>query len=320
MTKNSNSKSISNTNFLSIHHLIIAIIKILQCLQHSTHAFSPVVANYQANYFKYPSFSINQFSKHNNDDDDSNDNLKNNGNDEDFSIRKAKAFNETLYGLEALTKTEFLKQLLEDNHGNNASNELDDDVSDGNDGKNYKDSAIVKRRKRGGKNKNSSRYRTVDNRDSLPFEVRMSSPDPYTTGNQAKLQDKLNENKNKNKVIGKKNKKGSKQNFRKTDLAESRGITADIYTEGDDGAFHKVLGKFQLDKSTNCGDILEVGEQNFEVVRARCQYKYAGGEQFVMVRKILEVKEVNRIAQEASLKRQFEQGDLKNVTIHPSEI
>ena len=222
-------------------------------------------------------------------DDEENDHL-------DSSIEKAKPFNETSYGLDAITKTDFLKKILE-----NASNEKGEDDKEG-----YSESALVKRRKKGGKN--TSMYRTVDNRDSLPFEVRMSSPDPYTTGNQAKLQEKLN-----------KNNKSNKKKVRKTDLSENSGIAADIYREGDDGIFQKVLGKFQLDKSTNCGDVLEIGEQNFEVIRARCQYKYAGGKQFVMIRKILEVKEVSRIAQEASLRRQFEQENLKNSTIHPSE-
>ena len=39
------------------------------------------------------------------------------------------------------------------------------------------------------------------------------------------------------------------------------------------------------------------------MVTARSQFKYAGGKRFVMVRKILEVKEITRIAEEESLKR-----------------
>ncbi|EJK57782.1 hypothetical protein THAOC_22141 [Thalassiosira oceanica] len=54
----------------------------------------------------------------------------------------------------------------------------------------------------------------------------------------------------------------------------------------------RVLGSFQLDKNTNCGDTLLVGEREFEVVTARSQFKYAGGKRFVMTRKILEVKEI----------------------------
>ena len=65
----------------------------------------------------------------------------------------------------------------------------------------------------------------------------------------------------------------------------------------------KILGQFELDKNTNCGDLLDIGEREFEVVKARAQFKYAGGKRFVMVRKILEVKEITRIAEEASLQR-----------------
>lgn len=68
----------------------------------------------------------------------------------------------------------------------------------------------------------------------------------------------------------------------------------------------KVLGSFEFDKDTNCGDLLQVGDREFEVVTARSQFKYAGGKRFVMVRKILEVKEISRIAEEATLKRLME--------------
>lgn len=101
--------------------------------------------------------------------------------------------------------------------------------------------------------------------------------------------------------------------MRRTDLKESIGISAEIYKEENDGSFAKVLGKFKLDKSTTSGDLLEIGDRNFEVTRARCQYKYAGGSKFVMVRKILEVKEVSRLAQEASILRQFNNDATTNV-------
>ncbi|KAL3910365.1 MAG: hypothetical protein SGILL_007719, partial [Bacillariaceae sp.] len=67
-----------------------------------------------------------------------------------------------------------------------------------------------------------------------------------------------------------------------------------------------VLGEFQLDKSTTSGDIIVVGDREYQVQKARCQYKYAGGQRFVMVRKILEVKEVTRVYKEESLIRQYE--------------
>jgi len=269
-----------------------------------------------------------------NDDDDDDDN-------DDDDIIRGKPFNETAYGLDALTRTDFLRELLEE--ARNAATDDDLNNNHNNDYNHEADAeAVVKRRK---KNKKSGRgsmeYRTLDNHDKLPFEVRSTSPDPYTTGNQAKLRQKLlqqqqeqeeadggdddtsnsnnNNNKRKNMKHGKKTKSGGKSNSgtaksRKTDLAKNLGIAADIYKEDEEGMFAKVLGKFQLDKSTNCGDVLEIGDQSFRVLRARCQYKYAGGKQFVITKKILEVKEINRIEQEESVMRQFEKkGNVANV-------
>jgi len=217
-------------------------------------------------------------------------------NGDDDGVIRGRPFNETAYNDQAMTKNDFLRDVMND----------DDD-----DGENGEDlEAVVKRKKKGRGNKKYSGYKTVDNRDSLPFEVRMTTPDPYNTESQAKLQkkqlDKLN------KELKKKGKK-----MRRTDLQESMGIAADIYKEEGDGSFAKVLGKYQLDKSTTNGDLLEIGDKNFEVTRARCQYKYAGGSKFVMVRKILEVKEVSRMAQEASILRQFNNDASSNVP--PSE-
>lgn len=224
-------------------------------------------------------------------------------NSDDQANLKAEVFNETAYDADAMTKTDFLRNMLQDD---NVKEEDEDKISQ---------EAIVKRKKRG--KRKQSKYRVVDNRDSLPFEVRLASPDPYTTGNQAKLMRKQTKQQDKSKS-------SNKKKLRKTDLSDRSlgSIGADIYREDDDGTFQKVMGKFQLDKSTNCGDMLEIGDKNFEVLRARCQYKYAGGQQFVMVRKILEVKEVRRIAEEANIKRQFEKEPVKNATdvIHPSEI
>jgi hypothetical protein len=68
-----------------------------------------------------------------------------------------------------------------------------------------------------------------------------------------------------------------------------------------------LLGEFQLDKSTTSGDVIVVGDREYRVEKARCQYKYAGGRRFVMVRKVLEVKEVTRVFKEEALMRQFNQ-------------
>ena len=77
-------------------------------------------------------------------------------------------------------------------------------------------------------------------------------------------------------------------------------------TTGDyDHSLTTVLGEFELDKSTTSGDVILLGNKEYRVETARCQYKYAGGQRFVMVRKILEVKELNRVADEKALLRQF---------------
>merc|ERR1712174_143919 len=155
----------------------------------------------------------------------------------------------------------------------------------------------VKRKKR-----NGSSYRTLDNRDSLPFVVKELTPDPYTKPAQKKLEAQKNNKRNREKT---------KKVFRRNDLVGG-GIAASMYTKQNDGSLEKIIGQFHLDKNTNCGDIVEVGERDFEVLKARCQYKYAGGKTFVMVRKILEVKEISRIAEENYLKRQFSRSNSKD--------
>ena len=147
----------------------------------------------------------------------------------------------------------------------------------------------VKRRNKGGG------YKTMDNRDSLPFVVKVMTPDPYTSTKQKKEEARRNTEREQRKRPKRTNLMG--------------GIAASIYSQKDDGSLEKVLGEFSLDKNTNCGDLLEVGDKEYEVQQARCQYKYAGGQRFVMVRKILEVKEVVRVAEENYLKRQFRKGE-----------
>lgn len=144
------------------------------------------------------------------------------------------------------------------------------------------------------KNKKGS-YKTMDNRDTLPFVVKLVTPDPYTPPSEKKRQARDNTRQERKKTPKKTNLMG--------------GIAASIYTQNDDGALQKILGEFSLDKNTNCGDLLEVGEREYEVQKARCQYKYAGGKRFVMVRKILEVKEVVRVAEENYLQRQLRKSD-----------
>ena len=151
----------------------------------------------------------------------------------------------------------------------------------------------VKRKRRGGggggKNHSDGGYKPLDNRDHLPFSVKKVTPDPYTHPERKKA-------------------KAQRTNTPKSDLdhhlAPSRLIQKSI--KGDASTF---LGEFKLDKSTTSGDLIIIGDKEFEVQTARCQYKYAGGKRFVMVRKILEVKEVARVLKEELLMKQYKKSE-----------
>ncbi|KAL3941116.1 MAG: hypothetical protein SGBAC_004478 [Bacillariaceae sp.] len=137
----------------------------------------------------------------------------------------------------------------------------------------------VKRKKKNG------RYRTVDNSDHLPFAVKKITPDPYT-----------------HPEVKKDKRKAAKT--KKTDL-DHHMTNSRLFQENDTGDT-TLLGEFKLDKSTTSGDVVMIGEREYLVQTARCQYKYAGGKRFVMVRKILEVKEVTRVQKEELLLQSFE--------------
>lgn len=162
-----------------------------------------------------------------------------------------------------------------------------------------RDSLDVRTKKKGSKDYKKPH----DNRDSLPFIVKVNTPDPYTPTNKM-----LKDAKKLSEKASQKNKKSKIDKIRRTNLVGmdgkyANGIAASIFSRKSDGELQKILGQFELDKNTNCGDLVEIGERQFEVVKARAQFKYAGGKRFVMVRKILEVKEITRIAEEASLQR-----------------
>jgi len=157
--------------------------------------------------------------------------------------------------------------------------------------------ASVKRKKKNGTNGYKG-YKVIDNRDELPFIVSVSTPDPYTPKEKIKSEAKKNTKRDMEKK-GNKGKQGKvSSKHRLAGVDKSDGIASSIKVQQNDGTFHKVLGSYQLDKTTNCGDLIEitVGDEcrEYEVMKARCQYKYAGGRKFVMVRKILEVKERTR--------------------------
>ena len=131
----------------------------------------------------------------------------------------------------------------------------------------------VKRKKKG-----KGEYKPHDNRDALPFVVKVKTPDPYTS---EKVLKQALKNSNSNEKSSKSKRKTS--NLVGMD-STGKGIAASIYSRKKDGSLYKVLGSFEFDKDTNCGDLLQVGEREFEVVTARSQFKYAGGKSFVMIR------------------------------------
>ena len=127
------------------------------------------------------------------------------------------------------------------------------------------------------KKKGSNEYKPHDNRDALPFIVKVKTPDPYTNSQdmleQATYNSERAKNGKKSKIDGKKisNLVGMDKRYR------DNAISASISVRRKDGTLYKVLGQFELDKNTNCGDTIAVGEREFEVVTARSQFKYAGG-------------------------------------------
>ena len=187
----------------------------------------------------------------------------------------------------------------------------DDDKNNGDGAKKKKDfaeflengegEASVKRKTKNGKSGYKG-YKVIDNRDELPFIVSVTTPDPYTPKEKIKSEAKKNTRRDMEKKKHKMGNKGQQgkvsSKHRLAGVSNSDGIASSIKVQQDDGSFHKILGSYQLDKTTNCGDLIEITVGNecreFEVMKARCQYKYAGGRKFVMVRKILEVKERTR--------------------------
>ena len=167
------------------------------------------------------------------------------------------------------------------------------------------DDVTVKRRSKS----KGKPYKVLDNRDRLPFAVTLSTPDPYTHP-EAKKQAARKQSKNTPRkrhdaveaVIASSlyidpPSAGQKKRKKKGKKGDSRQQQVDTTTW---------LGDFVLDKYTTTGDLLEIGDLQYRVVRHKCQYKYAGGKRFVMVRKILQVKEVGRLQTEEYLRAQWE--------------
>lgn len=134
-------------------------------------------------------------------------------------------------------------------------------------------------KKKGKNQKYGSTKRPHDNRDSLPFLVQVMTPpeEPY-------------------EQVIKKTKKKSKR---------KREGKADNNDDDDLGIVGETLGEFAFEKNTGSGDKIEIDNQIYLVQRARCQYRYAGAQKFVMVRKILQVKPMQRAMQEDYILRQW---------------
>ncbi len=160
-----------------------------------------------------------------------------------------------------------------------------------------KDPEVIVKKKKSKTTKHSKPYKVLDNRDLLPFSVNLQTPNPYKHPDLKR--------------------KEAKKHKRPKDAIEDH-VSSRLY-RSDDGKnkdnSKTLLGDFSLDKHTTTGDRLIIDNVEYKVMRHRCQYKYAGGQQFVMVRKILEVKEVGRLEVERNLKRQFN----SDPADHPTE-
>ncbi|CAB9530295.1 expressed unknown protein [Seminavis robusta] len=137
-----------------------------------------------------------------------------------------------------------------------------------------------KSQKKTGKNKNKKggiKRPAHDNRDQLPFLVQVMTPpeEPYEQLAQQQQ----------SKIKKKKKKKGNKL------------VQTDVVGE--------TLGEFPFEKNTGSGDRIMIDDEVYVVQKAKCQYRYAGGQKFVMVRKILQVKPMARSMQEDYIMRQW---------------
>jgi hypothetical protein len=163
------------------------------------------------------------------------------------------------------------------------------------------------------KKRKKAQYTVSDQRDSLPFLVKVTTPDPYTNHEEMKQKARANTNMDRQRYTKdnhglQTNKSNHKmKNVNKPMVGDS--ISASIYMRTTNGSLHQILGEFFLDKSTNCGDMIRVGDRDYLVQKATCQYKYVGGKRFEMVRKILEVKESVRILMEQMIQQTYDRPD-----------
>jgi len=133
-----------------------------------------------------------------------------------------------------------------------------------------------KQKKKGKTPKYGSVKQPHDNRDALPFLVQVMTPPTHVATKLTKKQRRAN---------------------------EQNGIED---KEDKLGVVGEELGEFVFEKNTGAGDKIAIDDEVFLVQRAKCQYRYAGAQKFVMVRKILQVKPIQRVMQEEYLARQFQ--------------
>jgi hypothetical protein len=180
-----------------------------------------------------------------------------------------------------ITKEMFLRDLLQEQQSNNIENNND---------------IRIKKKKNSGKNNSNykNEYKVFDNRDTMPYAVKLQTPDPYTHP----------EVKRKNATkLKKRNSAIEEQIVSRVMLPSSSASSSS--TDNVDNTM-TLLGEYSLDKHTTTGDSLLINNIEYKVVRHRCLYKYAGGQRFVMIKKILEVKEISRIQTEEYLLQQFQ--------------
>jgi hypothetical protein len=135
-------------------------------------------------------------------------------------------------------------------------------------------SSNVKIKKKKNQKGGFKEYKVYDNRDSLPFAVKLTTPDPYTHPD-VKKQNIKKAKKRANAI--------EEQITSKILLPRPKsGVNSD---EADDNNFMTVLGEYNLDKHTTTGDTLLINNIEYKVLKHRCLYKYAGGQRFVMIKK-----------------------------------
>eukprot|EP00527_Entomoneis_sp_CCMP2396_P007938 CAMPEP_0198148326 /NCGR_PEP_ID=MMETSP1443-20131203/40880_1 /TAXON_ID=186043 /ORGANISM="Entomoneis sp., Strain CCMP2396" /LENGTH=301 /DNA_ID=CAMNT_0043812983 /DNA_START=133 /DNA_END=1038 /DNA_ORIENTATION=+ len=205
---------------------------------------------------------------------------------------------------------------------NNDEDDSDNDVDvndNNNDNNKNNDSTVVTREifqrellkdpvvKRGKNSKNNNnkhlQYKVLDNRDSLPFRVEHVTPDPYTHPDVKKKRFEKAKGKGAAGAAAV-NKRRNANAIEDELLGTGTKLSSAVFTGENDSK--TMIGEFMLDKHTTSGDLLEIGDIQYKVTRHKCQYKYAGGQKFVMFRKILQVKEVGRLMTEEYLNKQFQ--------------